>query len=151
MRRTRLRWRRLAISSQSRHSPRTVLTNRSAMAFAWGACTGVLTIRMLALRNTSSKAPLYLPSRSRTRKRRPWSARSRPRLRACWVTHEPVGPNEQPASQTRRFACDEEQDVVPAQEHALDREELAGNDALRLGAQELAPTRTRLARSRPQS
>jgi plasmid stabilization system protein ParE len=41
-------------------------------------------------------------------------------------------------------ACvrDEEQDVVAAHEHALDGEKVAGNDARRLGAQELAPTRT---------
>jgi hypothetical protein len=36
------RWRRLRISSQSRHSARTVLTNRSAMAFARGAPDGRL-------------------------------------------------------------------------------------------------------------
>jgi hypothetical protein len=34
-------WRWLRISSQSRHSPRTVRTKRSAMAFAFGARTGV--------------------------------------------------------------------------------------------------------------
>jgi hypothetical protein len=37
---------------------------------------------------------------------------------------------------------DEEQDVVAAQGHALYGEEVAGDDARRLGAQELAPTRT---------
>jgi hypothetical protein len=62
-------------------------------------------IRMPLLRNTWSNGPLYLLSRSRIRKRMPWSARSTPRLRACWVTHVPVGVGEQPASQTRRFAC----------------------------------------------
>jgi hypothetical protein len=40
------------------------------------------------------------------------------------------------------FVRDEEQDVVAAQEHALDGEEVAGHDARRLGAQELAPART---------
>ncbi len=34
-------------------------TNRSAIAFARGAATGVLTIRMPTLRKTSSKEPLY--------------------------------------------------------------------------------------------
>jgi hypothetical protein len=38
--------------------------------------------------------------------------------------------------------CDEEQDVVAAQEHALDGEEVARDDAGRLGAQELTPART---------
>ena len=70
-----------------------------------GARTGVLTIRMPPLWTTSSKVPLYLLSRSRIRNRMPWSARSRPTLRACWVTQAPVGLVEQPASQTRRLAC----------------------------------------------
>ena len=48
------------------------------------------------------------------------------------------------AGQPHASACvrDEEQHVVAAQEHALDGEEVAGDDARRLGAQELAPTRT---------
>jgi hypothetical protein len=75
------------------------------MAFACGARTGVLTIRMPPLRNTSSKAALYLLSRSRMTNRMPSSAMSRPRLRACWVTQAPVGLVVQPASQTRRLAC----------------------------------------------
>ena len=95
------RWRRLRISSQSRHSARTVRTKRSAIAFAFGARTGVFTIRMPSLRKTSSKGPLYLLSRSRIRNRTPWSEKSRPRLRACWVTQSPVGLAVQPASQTR--------------------------------------------------
>src|SRR6266581_9276919 len=37
---------------------------------------------------------------------------------------------------------DKEQRVVAAQEQALDSEEIAGNDARRLGVQELAPART---------
>jgi hypothetical protein len=57
------------------------------------------------LPNTSSKVPPYLPSRSRIRNRMPSSARSRPRLRACWMTHAPVGLLEQPANDTRRLAC----------------------------------------------
>src|SRR5437764_798342 len=53
------RWRRLRISSQSRHSERIVRTTRSAIAFACGARTGVLTIRMPSLRKTLSKEPPY--------------------------------------------------------------------------------------------
>jgi hypothetical protein len=60
---------------------------------------------MPAVRNASSNGPLYLLSRSRIRKPMPWSAKSRPRLRACWVIQVPVGLAEQPASQTHRFAC----------------------------------------------
>jgi hypothetical protein len=75
-----------------------------AMAFAF-ARTGVFTIRMPSLRKTSSKGPLYLLSRSWSRKRTPCSEKSRPRLRAYWVTQAPVGLVVQPASQTRRLAC----------------------------------------------
>src|SRR4051812_16396214 len=75
---------------QSRQSERTVRTNRSAIAFARGARIGVLTIWMPSLRKTSSKVPLYLLFRSRMRKRTPLSEKSRPRFRACWVTHSPV-------------------------------------------------------------
>ena len=81
-------------------------TNRSAIAFAFGARTGVLTLRMPSLRRTSSKGPLYLLSRSRIKKRTPRSLKSTPRLRACWVTHSPVGFLVQPASQTRRVPAE---------------------------------------------
>ena len=67
--------------------------------------TGVFTMRMPSLRNTSSKGPLYLLSRSRIRNRTPWSENSRPRLRACCVTQTPVGLAVQPASQLPR-CCD---------------------------------------------
>jgi len=53
-----------------------VRTKRSAIAFAFGARTGVLTIRMPSLAMTVSKLPLYLLSRSRIRKRRPLSENS---------------------------------------------------------------------------
>jgi hypothetical protein len=59
VRSTRSRWRRLRISSQSRHSERTVLTKRSAIAFACGARTGVFSIRMPSLRTTSSKEGVF--------------------------------------------------------------------------------------------
>src|SRR6266542_4099746 len=100
---TRSRCGRLRMRSQSRHSARAVRTKRSAIAFAFGARTGVLTIRMPSLRKTSSKGPLYLLSRSRIRKRAPCSEKSRPRLRACWVIQAPLGFFVQPASQTRRL------------------------------------------------
>jgi hypothetical protein len=52
---------------------------------------GRLDTRMAALRNTSSNEPVYLLSRSQISKRIPWSAKSKPSLRACWVTQAPVG------------------------------------------------------------
>src|SRR5712691_1870986 len=150
MRSTLSRWRPLRISSQSRHSERTVLTKRSAIAFAFGARTGVFTVRMPSLRKTSSKERLYLLSRSRIRKRAPCSVKSRLRLRACWVTQPPVGLVVQPASQTRRFPCAMKEHVVATQEHRLDREEIALDDARRLRSQEPAAALTGLPRCRYQ-
>ena len=63
---------------------------------------------------------------------------------ACLLSHPGAGGVRRPAGQPDAPACvgDEEQGVVAAQEHALDGEEVAGDDARRLGAQELAPART---------
>ena len=55
------------------------------------ARTGVLTVRMPSLREASSKELLLLAVASRTRRRMPLSLKPSPRLRACWVTHSPVG------------------------------------------------------------
>ena len=79
---------RLRISSQSRHSARTVLTKRSAIAFAFGARIGVFTIRIRSLQKISSNGPEYLLSRSRIKNRICCSEKKRPRLRACWVTQQ---------------------------------------------------------------
>ena len=67
-------------------------TKRSAIAFALGARTGVLMIRMSMAVNTASKAAVNLLSRSRmrNRKRRSASSKSMTRLRACGH-HAPVG------------------------------------------------------------
>src|SRR6266540_2502061 len=135
-RKTRSRCRRLRMSSQSRHSARTVRTKRSAIAFAFGARTGVFTIRSPSLRNTSSKG----------------------RCICCRGrgsgTHAPLGEVEAEVARLLSYpgtagigraageahtpsrVRDEEQDVVAAQEGALDGEEVAGDDACRLRRQE---------------
>jgi hypothetical protein len=59
----------LVMRSQSRHSERTVRTKRSAIAFAFGARTGVRMISIPTLRKTVSKSHVYSRSRSRIRKR----------------------------------------------------------------------------------
>ena len=76
------------ISSQSRHSARVVRTKRSAIAFAFGARTGVLMIWMPSLATTASKSRVNLLSRSRIKKRNdPGRSRSaQVNWRACWVT-----------------------------------------------------------------
>jgi hypothetical protein len=80
-------------SGHSRHSARTVWIQRSAYAFALGACTGVTSISAPSERNTSSNARANFASRSRSTKRscRPCSPSTRSRLRARWVTQPPSG------------------------------------------------------------
>ena len=75
------------------HSSRTVRTQRSAIAFARGDLTGVLITSISSEANTSSKLAVNFASRSRIKNRndRACSARSPARLRATWVTNEPVG------------------------------------------------------------
>ena len=54
------RWRRLTISIRSSSSLRTVPIQRSAIAFARDACTGVRRMRMPSLANTASKVSVKL-------------------------------------------------------------------------------------------
>ena len=84
-----------------------VPTKRSAIAFARGARTGVLMMRISSAVKTASKAAVNLASRSRMRNRNrcPASPRSMVRLRACWVSQAPVGWAVTPRMCTRRVAC----------------------------------------------
>jgi hypothetical protein len=52
-----------------------------------------------------------------------------------------VGPSAREPDATARMR-DEEQHVVAAHEEALDRKEIAGDDARRLRTQKLTPTRS---------
>ncbi len=81
------------ISIRSRHSRRALEIHRSAIAFALGARTGVLMIRVLTAVNTASNAEVNLVSRSRIKNLKLSARLSRfiRRLRACWVTHSPAG------------------------------------------------------------
>ena len=60
-------WRRPTMSSQSRHSARTVRIQRSAYAFARGARTGVTRISAPSSRTKSSKARENFTSWSRSK------------------------------------------------------------------------------------
>ena len=93
------------MSSQSRHSRRSVPTQRSATVLARGARIGVRTTRMPSEAKTTSNDRVNLASRSRTRTvgRRPASCRSQARFRACCVTQSLVGCSVQPAKKTRRM------------------------------------------------
>jgi hypothetical protein len=81
------------ISSQSRHSARSVSIQRSAKAFAFGALIGVRITRIPSDTKTGSKERQNLASRSRMRKPIcvPSSARLITRFLACWVTNEESG------------------------------------------------------------
>ena len=58
-----------------------------------GDRTGVRRVRMRSVRNTSSKPAVNFVSRSRIKNfvERDWSARTKLKLRACWVSHSPTG------------------------------------------------------------
>src|SRR6266545_6492469 len=103
MRSTLSRWRRLRISSQSRHSERTVRTKRSAIAFAFGARTLRLHDPDAFAAEDLVEGAAVLAIAVADQEADACSEKSRPRLRACWVTQAPVGLAVQPASQTRRL------------------------------------------------
>src|SRR3990170_436970 len=92
------------ISSQSRHSARSVSIQRSAKAFAFGALIGVRVTRIPSDTQTSSKERENLASRSRMRKPIcvPSSARLIARFLACWVTKEESGLVVETVTCTRR-------------------------------------------------
>jgi len=79
------------MSTQSRHSARTVATHRSAKALAFGARKVVLITRMPSVRNTSSNGPENLASRSWIKNPASRSGRFMTRFRACWVTQAAGG------------------------------------------------------------
>jgi hypothetical protein len=82
-----------------------VRTKRSAVAFAFGARTGVLMTRMPSLVNTASKFRVNLLSRSRIRNRNRdgCSSSVQANWRACCGTHAPSGLVVQPARWTCRL------------------------------------------------
>jgi hypothetical protein len=117
-------------------------TKRSAMALARGACNGVLMMRISVAVNTASNAAVNLASRSRMRNRNRLavSSRSMARLRACWVSQAPVGWAVTPRTWTRPGGVlDDEERVQPVQGDGVEVEQVAGEDGVRLGPQQLGP------------
>src|SRR5918995_208705 len=101
---TRSRWVRETIRIRSRHSRRTLPTQRSACAFARGAAIGARMTLIPSERKISSKPAVNLLSRSRIRMRGRccWSATVMIRLRACCATQAPFGLAVTLARWTRR-------------------------------------------------
>jgi hypothetical protein len=95
---------------------------------------------MSAAVKTASNPVVNLLSRSRSRNCSPsaWWSRSVRRFRACWVTQAPgrvSGDAGDVDSAGRQFQ--EERDVDPFEEHRVDGEEVAGQDGVGLGGEEL--------------
>jgi len=101
------RCRRPAMRSRSVHSRRALAIHRSQIAFARGAWTGVVMIRMPAAVKTASNASVYLASRSLIRNFRlpARSPRSMSVFRACCAVQAAVGWAVTPARCTRRWWC----------------------------------------------
>jgi len=128
-----------------------VPTNRSQTAFARGALMGVLMILIPSAAKTAPKDGVNLVSRSRMRNVTGVvrSVRSKQRLRACWVTQPQTGLAGNPGHADEAGAVlDEEQYVEPSEQDGVDREEVTGDQALRLSVKELGPGGTRASRRR---
>lgn len=63
----------------------------SQFAFAFGACGGLLMTRRPVSAKTALKASVNWPPRSRIKNLSFVVSVSRRKLRAAWVTHDPVG------------------------------------------------------------
>ena len=133
------RWRRPRIRSQSRHSVRTVRTNRSAWAFACGARTGVGTTWMSSLRNTSSKAAAELAVSIVDQEPHPLEDTGEAEV--AGLLGDPGAGRVRRAARevdAAAFEFDEEQDVEAAERERLNSEEIAGEHARRLPAKKHA-------------
>jgi transposase len=95
------------MSIRSVHSPRTVRTNRSAIAFIRGTCGAVSRTSTPTASNTASNAAVNFASRSRIRwvKRCPVSWRSEVKSRTSCVAQAPVGYRVTPNRWTWRVRC----------------------------------------------
>jgi hypothetical protein len=96
---------------------------------------------MLLAVKTASKALVNLASRSRMRNwnRCPASSKSKVRLRASWVSHASVGCAVTPRMWTGGWMLDDEECVEPVQGDGVEVEQVAGEDPVGLGSEELSP------------
>ena len=145
-RRTMSRWRGPVISRWSRHARRSVLINRSAIAFARGARIGVWMIRMSAPVNTASKAAVNLLSRVTDQEPEPVGVLVKLHQQVAGLLCDP-GPGgvcgDSGEVHAAATVLDHEQDVEAVQEHGVDMREVDREDRVGLRGQELSPGRTR--------
>ena len=117
-------------------------TKRSAIAFARGARTGVLMILTSMAVKTASKAAVNLASRSRMRNRKRAAGVVEVHEQVAGLLGEPgaggVGGDAEDVHAAGGVLDDEER-VEPVQGDGVEVEQVAGQDGVRLGVQELAP------------
>jgi hypothetical protein len=105
---------------RSSSSERTVRTNRSAKALAFGVRTGVFITRAPSERKTSSKEAVNFESRSRIRNRTLSASPSMARFLARWVIQPASGLALTPAMRIRLVPTSmKKQHVEGPQEHRL--------------------------------
>ena len=141
------------MSRWSRHSRRTVPTNRSAYAFARGAWIGVLTIRMPVEVNTASNAIVNLASRSRIKNRNFHDPVLQVHQQVPGLLGNPVTGRVRRHTQDVHPAgvdLDHEEDVDAAQQHGVNVEETARQKPGRLASQNLPPAAAVAAWGRPE-
>src|SRR5436190_8874804 len=129
------------MSSQSRHSRRTVPTQRSMCAFAFGACTGVRMILIPWFDRRASKAGGNFASRSWIRKRTCvlWSSSCISRSR---LLQHPAGvrfAGDREVLDAAAADGDEREHVQAPQPDGVDGEKVAGKDGFAVRSQEAAP------------
>ena len=126
----------------SRHSRHSVPIQRSTMAFARGARTGVGMMRMSVPANTASKAAVNLLSRSRIKKPEPVASVAEANEQVAGLLGKPgAGGMSGDAGDVHAAAAvlDHHQDVEATQEDGVDVGEVDGEDRLGLGGEELLP------------
>src|SRR6266851_3802500 len=122
---------------RSVHSRQALATQRSQIAFARGAWTGVVMIRMPVALKTAS---VYLASRSLIRNSKP-SVRS-PKSMSVFLLYRPCGGGvggDAGQVDAAMVVLDEEQHIKPTEKDRVDVEEVDHCDRLDLGGQELLP------------
>ena len=119
-------------------------TKRSAIALARGARTGVLMMLMSMAAKTASNAAVNLASRSRMRNRKPRPASSIHEQVARLLGQPRAGRVGGDAEQVYPAGgvLDDEERVEPVQRDGVEVKQVAGQDGVRLRAQELAPGRS---------
>ena len=124
------------------HSRRALAIQRSQIAFARGARTGVAMTRMPAATKTASNAPVYLASRSLIKNFKPSGPLTKVHERVPGLLYRPGGGrvgSDACQVNAAMVVLDDEQHVETAEKDRVDVEEVDRGNRLGLGGQELPP------------